>query len=135
MKAVRLLLCVLAVTAMTVSIVAQEGYPLTGTWSGEWGVSAKEADRNHTTLVMGWDGKAVQGIVDPGPDSAKIRVATLDTTKWTVRLEYDLKDKSGKLVPFVVTGKLENPASRKNRSIVGTFSHGSAKGDFKITME
>ena len=135
MKAVRFLVCVLAVVAMTVSVVAQEGHPMTGTWSGEWGVSSKEADRNHTTLVMGWDGKAVQGIVDPGPDTAKIRVATLDTTKWTVRLEYDLKDKSGKAVPFIVTGKLENPASRKNRSIVGTFTHGSAKGDFKITME
>ena len=135
MKSVRLLLCVLAVAAMTVSVVAQEGHPLSGTWSGEWGVSAKEADRNHTTLVMSWDGKAVQGIVDPGPETAKIRVATLDTTKWTVRLEYDLKDKSGKPVPFIVTGKLENPASRKNRSVVGTFTHGSAKGDFKITME
>ena len=135
MKAVRFLVCALAVVAMTVSVVAQEGHPMTGTWSGDWGVSPKEADRNHTTLVMGWDGKAVQGIVDPGPDTAKIRVATLDTTKWTVRLEYDLKDKSGKAVPFIVTGKLENPASRKNRSIVGTFTHGSAKGDFKITME
>ena len=135
MKSVRLLVCVLAAMAMTVSVVAQEGFPLSGTWSGEWGVSAKEADRNHTTLVMSWDGKTVQGIVDPGPDSAKIRVATLDSTKWTVRLEYDLKDNSGKLVPFIVNGKLENPASRKNRSVVGTFTHGSAKGDFKITME
>jgi|SRR5688572_9506712 len=135
MKSVRLLLCLLAVIAATVSVVAQEGYPLTGTWSGDWGVSAKEADRNHTTLVLGWDGKTISGIVDPGPDTAKIRVATLDTTKWTVRMEYDLKDKSGKLVPFIVEGKLQNPASRKNRTIVGTFTHGSAKGDFKITMD
>jgi hypothetical protein len=135
MKSIRLLLCLLVVFAASLPLVAQEGYPLSGTWSGDWGTSAKEADRNHTTLVMSWDGKAVQGIVDPGPDTAKIRVATLDSTKWTVRLEYDLKDKSGKLVPFIVDGKLQNPASRKNRSIVGTFTHGAAKGDFKITMD
>jgi hypothetical protein len=135
MKSIRLLLCLLVVFAAALPLVAQEGYPLSGTWSGDWGTSAKEADRNHTTLVMSWDGKAVQGIVDPGPDTAKIRVATLDSTKWTVRLEYDLKDKSGKLVPFIVEGKLQNPASRKNRSIVGTFTHGATKGDFKITMD
>ena len=69
------------------------------------------------------------------PDSAKVRVATLDSTKWTVRFEYDLKDKSGKLVPFIVEGKLQNPSSRKNRMVVGTFTHGTVKGDFKITMD
>jgi hypothetical protein len=135
MRSIRLLLCLLVVFAAAFPLVAQEGYPLSGTWSGDWGTSAKEADRNHTTLVMSWDGKAVQGIVDPGPDTAKIRVATLDSTKWAVHLEYDLKDKSGKLVPFIVDGKLQNPASRKNRSIVGNFTHGSTKGDFKITMD
>jgi hypothetical protein len=127
------MLCLLIALAMAIPAVAQEGFPLSGTWSGDWGTSAKE--RNHTTLVLSWDGKAVQGLVDPGPDSAKVRVATLDSTKWTVRFEYDLKDKSGKLVPFIVEGKLQNPSSRKNRMVVGTFTHGAAKGDFKITMD
>jgi len=133
MKFVRLSLCLLIALAVAIPAVAQEGFPLTGVWSGDWGTSAKE--RNHTTLVLSWDGKTVQGLVDPGPDSAKVRVATLDSTKWTVRFEYDLKDKSGKLVPFIVDGKLQNPASRKNRMVVGTFTHGTVKGDFKITMD
>jgi hypothetical protein len=132
MKFARLSLLLIAL-AVAIPAVAQEGYPLTGVWSGDWGPSAKE--RNHTTLVLSWDGKTVQGLVDPGPDSAKVRVATLDSTKWTVRFEYDLKDKSGKLVPFIVDGKLQNPASRKNRMVVGTFTHGTVKGDFKITMD
>ena len=135
MKSVRFLLCLFVALALAVPVVAQEGFPLSGTWSGDWGTSSKEADRRQTTLVMSWDGKAVQGIVDPGPDSAKIRVATLDTAKWTVHMEYDLKDKSGKVTPFIVDGKLQNPSSRKNRSVVGTFTHGTAKGDFKITMD
>ena len=135
MKSVRFLLFALLALAVTVPVVGQEGYPLNGTWSGDFGTSAKETDRIQTTLILSWNGKTIQGIVDPGPDSAKIRVATLDSTKWTVHLEYDLKDKAGKVVPFIVDGKLQNPASRKNRMVVGTYSHGSAKGDFKITMD
>jgi hypothetical protein len=125
----------LLVLAIAIPVIGQEGFPLTGTWSGDYGTSPKEADRRQTTLILSWDGKSVQGIVDPGPDSAKIRVATLDSTKWTVHMEYDLKDKSGKAVPFIVDGKLQNPSSRKNRSVVGTYSHGGVKGDFKITMD
>jgi hypothetical protein len=135
MKCARFLFCLSLALAVAIPALAQEGYPLTGTWSGDWGTSAKEADRNHTTLVLSWDGKTVQGLVDPGPDSAKVRVATLDSTKWTVHMEYDLKDKTGKLVPFIVDGKLQNPSSRKNRTVVGTFTHGTVKGDFKITMD
>jgi carbohydrate-selective porin OprB len=135
MKSVRFSICLLAALALVVPVVAQEGHPLTGTWSGDWGTSTKEEERTDTTLVMNWDGKAVQGLVDPGPDSAKIRVATLDTTKWTVHLEYDLKDKAGKVTPFIVDGKLQNPASRKDRMIVGNYTHGTAKGDFKIKMD
>ena len=135
MKFARFLFCLSLALAVALPAVAQEGFPLSGTWSGNWGTSAKEADRNHTTLVLSWDGKTVQGLVDPGPDSAKVRVATLDSTKWTVHMEYDLKDKAGKLVPFIVDGKLQNPSSRKNRTVVGTFTHGTVKGDFKITMD
>ena len=135
MKSARFLLCLLIALAVAIPAVAQEGFPLSGTWSGDWGTSAKEADRTDTTLVLSWDGKTIQGLVDPGPDSAKIKTATLDSTKWTVHMEYDLKDKSGKVLPFIVDGKLQNPASRKNRMVVGTYTHGTSKGDFKITMD
>ena len=37
--------------------------------------------------------------------------------------------------PQFEEGKLQNPASRKNRMVVGTFTHGTVKGDFKITMD
>src|SRR5262245_17147942 len=134
MKSVALF-CLVMAMFVAVPFIAHEGFPLTGTWSGDYGVSAKEADRVQTTLILSWDGKSVQGLVDPGPDSAKIKTATLDSSKWTVHMEYDLKDKAGKLVPFIVDGKLQNPASRKNRMVVGTFTHGTAKGDFKIKMD
>ena len=119
MKVVRVI-CLLAIVAIALSAFAQEGYPLTGTWSGDWGTSAKEQDRTQTTIIMSWDGKKISGLVDPGPDSAQFKTATLDSTKWTVHLEYDLKDKAGKPVPFVVDGKLTNAASRKNRTTVAS---------------
>ena len=134
MKAARVF-CLLAVFAVALSAFAQEGFPLAGTWSGDWGTSAKEQDRSQTTIVMSWDGKKISGLVDPGPDSATFKVATLDSSKWTVHLEYDLKDKSGKAVPFIVDAKLQNASSRANRMLVGTFTHGTAKGDFKIKMD
>jgi hypothetical protein len=134
MKAVRVF-CVAALFAVALSAFAQEGFPLTGTWSGDWGTSPKEENRSYTTLIMGWDGKKITGLVDPGPDSANFKGATLDSTKWTVHFEYDLKDKTGKLVPFVVDAKLQNASSRKNRMLVGTFVHGSTKGDFKVKMD
>jgi hypothetical protein len=128
-------LCLIMALAIAVPMIAQEGFPLTGTWSGDYGTSAKEEDRTQTTLILSWDGAKIQGLVDPGPDSAKIRTATLDSTKWTVHMEYDVKDASGKLVPFVVDGTLQNPSSRKNRVVTGRFVHGSKKGDFKIKMD
>jgi hypothetical protein len=135
MKAVRML-CLLAVLAVSMSAFAQEGFPLNGTWSGTWGpANAKEEDRNYTTLIMTWDGKKISGLIDPGPDSSTFKNATLDSSKWTVRLEYDLKDRTGKVLPFVVEAKLVNAASRKGRMLDGTYTHGTAKGTFKITMD
>lgn len=134
MKAARAF-CLVVLFAVAVSAFAQEGFPLNGTWSGDWGTSPKEENRNHTTLIISWDGKKISGLVDPGPDSATFKVATLDSSKWTLRLEYDLKDKTGKLVPFIVDAKVQNASSRVNRMIVGTFTHGSTKGDFKVKMD
>src|SRR6185436_10891836 len=134
MKALRVV-CLIGVLVCAMAAFAQEGFPLSGTWSGDWGTSAKEQDRTQTTLIMGWDGKKITGLVDPGPDSANFKVATLDSTKWTIHFEYDLKDKSGKLLPFIVDAKLQNASSRVNRMLVGTFTHGSVKGDFKVKMD
>jgi hypothetical protein len=63
-------------------IAAQEGHPLTGTWSGDWGPNA--TDRTHVTLVMNWDGRSVTGTWNPGPDSVPLTSAVLDPTTWTV---------------------------------------------------
>jgi hypothetical protein len=124
-------LCVLA--CVLTGALAQEGHPLIGTWSGDWGPSATE--RTPVLIVMDWKTTTLSGIINPGyPDEAPIRVGTLDSTKWTVHLEADSKDDRGNPVKVVVDGKLENIGSL-NRTLTGTMTRGSTKGNFKLTRE
>ncbi len=115
-----------------VSGFAQEGHPLKGTWSGDWGSSAD--NRTHLTFVMNWDGKNVTGIVNPGPNSFPIKSVVLDVTNWTVRIEADTKDPSGASVAITAQGKLEDLESY-HRTLTGTWRQGATQGDFKLTRD
>ena len=110
----------------------QEGHPLSGTWAGDWGPTNTE--RTHLTLVMNWDGKNVTGIINPGPDSIPIGSVYLDVTKWTVRIEADVKNPSGAAVHITAEGRLEDISSY-HRTISGTWRQGSTSGDFKLTRD
>ena len=68
------------------------------------------------------------------PDDAPIKVGKLDSTKWTVHLEGEGKDASGKPLLIVIDGKLENLGSAK-RTLTGTWIRDGVKGTFKITRE
>jgi hypothetical protein len=119
------LICALVVFSPRAT-VAQEGHPLTGTWSGDWGVGAK---RTHITMVMTWDGTSVAGTINPGPDAVAIPAIALDVTTWTIRFEADTKDGH-----VAVEGRLDDLASA-HRTIAGTWRQGTAKGDFKLTRD
>jgi len=110
---------------------AQEGHPLTGTWSGDWGPGA--AQRTHITMVMIWDGKTISGTINPGPDAIPVDTIGLDVTNWTVRFEADAKSASGP-VRINAEGRLDDIASA-HRTITGTWRQGTAKGDFKLTRD
>jgi hypothetical protein len=125
-------LSVVGVIALAMmSAAAQEGHPLTGTWSGDWGPGA--AQRTHITMVMAWDGKTVSGTINPGPDAIPVNAITLDVTKWTVRFEADAKGASGP-VRINAEGRLDDIASA-HRTITGTWQQGTTKGDFKLTRD
>lgn len=110
---------------------AQQGHPLTGTWNGDWGTTPTE--RTHVTVVMTWDGKEAKGVINPGPDSANASVF-LDVINWTVRIEADMKDKSGKPVHLLAEGKMENIGSY-HRTISGTWREGATNATFKLTRD
>ena len=121
-------LCLIAGLALVVPAPAQEGHPLSGTWLGEWGPK----DDQQITIVMTWDAKtkAMKGQFNPGVNHMPI-VAILDSSKWTVHIESDLKDDDGKITHIVADGKLENIGSYK-RTITGTWKQGTANGNFKL---
>jgi len=110
------------------AMFAQQGHPLTGTWTGDWGTTATK--RTQITFVMNWDGKNVTGLINPGPDSIPITSVFVDPTNWTIRIEADTKDK----VHIAAEGRLADLGSY-HRTISGAWTQGSAKGDFKIARD
>jgi hypothetical protein len=124
--------CLLGWFASAAVTFAQEGHPLVGVWLGDWGPTPTH--RNDITVVMAWDGKNITGTINPGPDSIPIKVATLDSTKWTVHIEAEAKDKSGKVFRYVADGKLDNIGSY-NRTLTGTWNHDNVKGDFRLRRD
>lgn len=111
---------------------AQEGHPLTGTWAGDWGPNA--TDRTHVTMVMTWDGTRVNGLINPGPDAVPLTGVSVDWETWTVRIEADTKDASGAPVRIAAEGRLDDIGSY-HRTLTGTWTQGSATGEFRLTRE
>ena len=130
------LVAVVALVAGAVIAIAQEGYPLVGTWYGDWGATgAARQERHDVTIVMTWDGKTIGGTIDPGPDAVPFKTATLDSSTWTVHIEAERLAKGGApAVRYVIDGKLANLGSY-NRTLSGTWTNGAVKGDFKVTRD
>jgi len=120
------------VLAATTAITAQEGHPLTGSWHGDWGASP--GHRTPVFIFMKWDSKNIVGTINPGRNAVPFKVATLDPSNWTVHFEGDGKDAAGNPVHIAIDGTLENIGSY-HRTITGTWTQGSVKGDFKITRD
>jgi hypothetical protein len=119
--------CLLACLTLAVVALAQQGHPLTGTWTGDWGASPTQ--RNQMTFVMNWDGKNVTGIINPGPDAIPISSVYVDVTNWTVRIEAEAKG-----THISAEGRLEDIGSY-HRTIKGTWHQGAVTGDFRLTRD
>ena len=120
------LVCLLALVAIAMSALAQEGHPLTGTWRGDWGPVATQ--RNHVVFLIKQDRSNLVGTLNPGQDGIPLKVITLDVTKWNVHFEADAKDGAH----IVADGKLDNIGS-PYRIITGAWTQGTMKGTFKLT--
>ena len=122
----------LAAAALAMVAVAQESHPLDGTWHGDWGTSASQ--RTPVVVYMKWQTRILTGLLNPGPNSVALKVATLDPAKWAVHLEADAKDAKGATVPVVMDGTIDDIGSY-TRSISGTYMQGATKGTFKIRRD
>ena len=115
--------------AVALPASAQFGHPLKGSWTGDWGTSKE--NRTHVVLELNWDGKAITGTINPGPNGVQMQKASLNPDTWAVHLEADGKDASGQTMHYTIDGKLENIGAYQ-RVIRGTWMEGATKGDFKI---
>jgi hypothetical protein len=125
---VRRTLGLVMLLAVALPVSAQFGHPLKGSWSGDWSPSAGK--QTHVLVEINWDGKAITGTVNPGPNGVAITKATLDSS-WKVHVEADGKDAAGKTVHYGVDGQLENIGSF-NRVVSGTWTEGAVTGPIKL---
>ncbi len=113
---------------LSLAASAQEGYPLDGTWRGEWGQPGGEMTM--AVVVMNWDGEAISGRINPGRNMTFFEQASLDPDTWTVR--FTSTSKAGE--PIVFEGVLENIGSY-NRTISGTWTIAGVDNALTLTRE
>jgi len=120
------------VISLSCVLTAQEGHPLRGTWHGSWGVNATE--RTPVTLVMDWDGANITGIMNPGARSSPLEKTSLDPAMWQFHFEANYKDRTGGTARVTVDAKIQDVTS-PHRALVGTWTQGDKKGDFKAIRD
>jgi hypothetical protein len=136
MTSVRAILLFAVAMTLAVAAAAQEGHPLAGTWYGEYGAGNQKRD---LTVIMKWDGKAITGLINPGPGAAPIKSVVMDITPakpapegrgstegtppvFKVRFEVD---------GTTFEGTIQNPVAG-NRRLTGSYTRGTEKGAFQI---
>ena len=140
MSGIRRVVSIFVVFAMAAPAFAQMGYPLKGSWSGDWWL--KKGEENHVLLDFDWDGKTLKGMLNPGTDNVTLQKLTLEPPgggvskamdPWLLHFEADVKDASGKIAHYVVDGKLQNIGAY-NKFVTGAWTVGNQKGEFKINL-
>ena len=109
------------------SAFSQEGYPLNGTWRGEW---SQGETMNTAVVVMEWDGASINGRINPGRNMLRFDQASLDTAGWKVHIEATSKEGQ----PIIIDGVLEDIGSY-NRTITGTWSLAGMSSPIKLVRE
>jgi hypothetical protein len=135
----RTCLYVVVVTAAVltaVSVSAQEGHPLAGTWYGDYTTGKQATD---LTVIMKWDGKSVTGLINPGPNSKPLMSVVMDITPGKAAPQGE-QSTSGIPPVFKVRfdvdgmtfeGTIKNPVAG-NRELAGTWKRGTQSGTFHI---
>lgn len=132
LKNIRMVLYHAFLSLMACTVLAQEGHPLDGTWSGDRLVAGEKV---RVLLVMkllpdqSFDAMLIE-------NGARIPLSdvTLYHEDWTVSLEVDGKNRAGETVRYSVSGEIQNLGSTFDRMIVGKWSNGRDEGEFKVTM-
>jgi hypothetical protein len=107
---------------------AQEGFPLDGTWRGEY--VAPDGAHRTIVLVMQYDGKHVNGTMNPGPDSVDFTDGKLTPEGWKFALAF--KGIQGASTTF--NGAISN-LGKYNRVLAGKWTEGATSFDIRFVHE
>ncbi len=123
----------LSATCVVLSMVAgpamaQEGYPLDGTWRGERRAEGQPAAT--VVVVMQWNGEGITGLINPGPRSATLSGASLDPKGWKVR--FTGRNKAGDTLQF--EGSITR-LGEYHRQLVGRWSEAGRQYDLTLVRE
>jgi len=106
----------------------QEGFPLDGTWRGQWGQA--DGEGNHVVIVMKWNGETITGRINPGPNAINFTEARLEPSDWGLHIQAQTRD--GETIR--IDGTLSDIGSY-NRKVIGTWRQGDTEYAFSITRE
>jgi hypothetical protein len=76
----------------------------------------------------------IAGVINPGPDAVMVQTMAINFTNWTVRIDAETKDASGKPLRIEANGRIDDLGSPR-RKLTGTWRQGTVTGDFKVTRE
>lgn len=127
MKSFKAILCWLVV-ALPLAASAQEGYPLDGTWRGEWGQPG--GAQTLAVVVMNWDGKTINGRINPGRNTINFTQAALNPDDWSVHIEAQTREGE----PIVIDATLSELGSYR-RKLTGTWTSGGVENQLVLTRE
>ena len=105
---------------------------MAGSWVGDWGPTPTQ--RNRVVVVMEWTGQELVGSINPGPNAIPLKIATVDTSDWSLHIEADAEDAEGRPITYIIDGTIDDLGTY-NRSIAGTWNFGATTGDFSITRQ
>jgi hypothetical protein len=109
-------------------VFAQSSDPISGTWSGDAGLSL--TNRSPIKFELKFDGKAAVTGTITGPNTPEFKAGTFDTTTGALRLEVELKGDGGNAgARFVFDGTAISGVA------TGRVSDGTRNGSFRITRE
>jgi hypothetical protein len=119
---------VFLVASLPLAASAQEGYPLDGTWRGEWGQAGGE--QTLAVVVMSWDGTMINGRINPGRNTINFTTAALNPADWSVHIEAQTREGE----PIVIDGVLSELGSY-HRKLTGTWTSGGVENQLVLTRE
>jgi hypothetical protein len=116
------------VALLPLAASAQEGYPLDGTWRGEWGQTGGE--QTLAVVVMNWDGKTINGRINPGRNTIDFTSAALNPLEWSVHIEAQTREGE----QIIIDGVLSELGSY-NRKLTGTWTSAGVENQLVLTRE